>query len=260
MTHLDSTASTGKRTVNYRESNERSRFYLDQMKSGIGGDDLNSLVLRALLDPSLFTYAHLYQASLPVAKGSISADLLQLLQTFAYGTIGSALPSLANHANALELTRKLQLLTLLSVCNSATDYSFPYRQLIDALHVDDDVELEQLLIDATYADIAVCSLDQKLGIVTVHDWLGRDLLLTSSSVSASIDGKSNAVGNVVDNLKRWLSKMQTLKEQLQQSITFPTDSKVVAAGGDGEVQVLLRAISNVISAAAPVSAMDVDRE
>ncbi|KAH0552754.1 COP9 signalosome complex subunit 7 [Cotesia glomerata] len=163
------------------------------------------------------------------------------LNLFAYGTYKEYLE---NKDNLLELTptqkKKLQHLTIVTLAEKSK--CIPYSVLLTELGIDNVRELEDLIIEAVYADIINGKLDHKNSQLEVdYAGLGRDV-------------KPGETGAVMQTLEAWGETCETVlacieqqvnsaninkrnatshKERIQQDITNIKKSLLAQAGGGG---------------------------
>lgn len=118
------------------------------------------------------------------------AEYWNTLNLFAYGTYKEYL---ANTEKLLELTptqkKKLQHLTIVTLAEKSK--CIPYSVLLEELDIKNVRDLEDLIIEAVYADIIHGKLDQKNSQLEVdYAGLGRDV-------------RPGETGAVVDTLAAW---------------------------------------------------------
>jgi len=121
-------------------------------------------------------------------------------------------------------TKKLKHLTVVSL--SEKDKRIPYTALQDELSIGDIRELEDLIIEAIYAEIIRGKLDQKNAYLEVDSTIGRDIRPENvdtivSTLEAWCDACENVLGSLQNQMDRAtaerISRMQR-KEQLDQEI------------------------------------------
>ncbi|KAF4736979.1 COP9 signalosome complex subunit 7a [Perkinsus olseni] len=140
-----------------------------------------------------------------------------VLELFAYGgTIedykgkSTSLPSLSPAQY-----RKLQLLTLRSLAAKSTNGDVPYADVIRALHLQHDNEVEEAAVEAMDAAILDCTLDPLHSTVRVGWVDGRDIPLQPESMA-----------NLAETLHHFLHHSKSVSRQ----ITNPneTDDEVIS--------------------------------
>uniref|UniRef100_A0A6M2DS68 Putative cop9 signalosome complex subunit 7a n=1 Tax=Xenopsylla cheopis TaxID=163159 RepID=A0A6M2DS68_XENCH len=118
------------------------------------------------------------------------------LNLFAYGTYKQYL---ANKSEFLDLTaimcKKLQHLTIVSL--AIKNKCISYNLLLEELHIANVRDLEDLIIEAIYADIIHGKLDQKHKLLEVDYAIGRDI-------------RPGDVSLIVSTLQEWCDSCETV--------------------------------------------------
>lgn len=110
------------------------------------------------------------------------------------------------------MRRKLQHLTIVSM--AVRSKRLPYDELLAELGVQSVRELEDLLIDAIYADIMHGKLDQCKRQLEV-DWaIGRDV-------------RPADIGQIAETLQQWSAACETVLQCIEQQIVRANDKKAV---------------------------------
>lgn len=134
------------------------------------------------------------------------------LQLFAYGTYREYV---ANQEKVLELTpamkKKLQHLTIVTLAIKSK--CIPYARLLDELHIKNVRDLEDLIIEAIYADIIHGKLDQKNSQLEVDYAIGRDI-------------KEEDVTDIVGTLQEWCDSCESVLTVIEEQIRTANAEKV----------------------------------
>jgi len=144
-------------------SNPMEQFVL--LSKSAKGAAAAELVKQALETPGVYVFSELMD--MPSIK-ELSGDhkgYWELLNIFAYGTLKDYATKKALNAAVPDLTsgqrRKLQYLTIVTL--SEREKCIPYQTLQQELEVSNVRELEDLIIEAIYAEIFQGKLDQSRG-------------------------------------------------------------------------------------------------
>ncbi|KAF5288416.1 hypothetical protein FQR65_LT12029 [Abscondita terminalis] len=181
------------------------------------------------------------------------------LNLFAYGTYKEYV---ANKSSLLELTpgqkKKLQHLTIVTLATRTK--CIPYGTLLTELEIKNVRDLEDLIIEAIYADIIHGKLDQKNSQLEIDYAIGRDiraedvsvivdclqkwctacenvLVCVESQIVRANTEKNRCVQRKADIEQEIVNIKKTLKTQLQERAegsdeVMTTDSREAAATGD----------------------------
>ncbi|XP_046389929.1 COP9 signalosome complex subunit 7a isoform X1 [Ischnura elegans] len=118
------------------------------------------------------------------------------LHLFAYGTYKDYLK---NQSNLLELSpaqkKKLQHLTIVTLATKTK--CIPYSVLLQELDMKNVRDLEDLIIEAVYADIIHGKLDQKNSQLEVDYAIGRDI-------------RAAEIGTIISTLQEWCNSCETV--------------------------------------------------
>ncbi|KAL3268456.1 hypothetical protein HHI36_007567 [Cryptolaemus montrouzieri] len=156
------------------------------------GAACSELVKQALESPGVYVFGELLDMSNIVElKNGPNANIYNTLNLFAYGTYKQYIE---NKADYLELTPiqkvKLQHLTLVTLATKSK--YLPYKVLLEELDLSNVRDLEDLIIEAIYADIIHGKLDQKNSQLEVDYAIGRDI-------------HSGDINVIVNCLQEWCS-------------------------------------------------------
>jgi len=199
------------------------------LAKGTKGMAAAELVKQALEAPALYVFSELMDVpNIKELKGGDQNGTWELLSIFAYGTFKDYLSSKTD-LNLPELSvaqaKKLKHLTVVSL--SEKDKRIPYSTLQEQLSIGDIRELEDLIIEAIYAEIIRGKLDQKNAFLEVDSTIGRDIRpehvnTIVNTLEAWCDACENVLGSLQNQMDRAtaerISRMQR-KEQLEQEIS-----------------------------------------
>jgi len=198
------------------------------LAKGTKGMAAAELVKQALEAPALFVFSELMDVpNIKELKGGEHNATWELLAIFAYGTFKDYLSSKSD-LSLPELnvgqSKKLKHLTVVTL--SEKDKRIPYSTLQDELNIGDIRELEDLIIEAIYAEIIRGKLDQKNAFLEVDSTIGRDIRPENvntivNTLEAWCDACENVLGSLQNQMDRAtaerISRMQR-KDQLEQEI------------------------------------------
>lgn len=161
----------------------RQEALVSQIKAATTSAEVAHTVQAALEAPGVLVFGELLD--LPRVQqlaGTEYAKDLELLKLFAYGTLRdykgneSAYPPLTEAQ-----LRKLRQLSVASL--AAHSRSLPYAELMEELGLSSRRELEDLVIEAIYAEVVKGKLDQRNACFQVDQALARDVSCDLSTVS-----------------------------------------------------------------------------
>nr|CAI5865488.1 unnamed protein product [Callosobruchus analis] len=140
------------------------------------GAGCTELIKQALEAPGVYVFGELLDMPniLELAESPVDKKYLDALELFAFGTYKDYL---ANKGVLPELTpaqrKKLQHLTIVTLATKSK--RIPYNTLLVELDISNVRDLEDLIIEAIYADIVRGKLDQKNSQLEVDYAIGRDI-------------------------------------------------------------------------------------
>lgn len=120
------------------------------------------------------------------------------------------------------MMRKLQHLTIVAM--AVTSKRLPYDELLEALGLQNVRDLEDLIIDAIYADIVHGKLDQRKRHLEVDYAIGRDV-------------RASDVGQIARTLQEWSGTCETVLQCIEQQIVRANEKKAVILRGRTEIDV-----------------------
>lgn len=218
------------------------------------------LIKQVLETPGVYVFGELLDMpnvqELATGGNSTCSNTLNL---FAYGTYRQYV---ANKSNFMELTagqkKKLQHLTIVTLATRSK--CLPYTTLLDELEIKNVRDLEDLIIEAIYADIIHGKLDQKNNQLEVDYAIGRDikseditvivsclqdwctacenvLVCVESQIHRANGEKNRCIQRKAEVEKEIVNIKKTLKTQLQERAegsdeVMTTDTREAAATGD----------------------------
>lgn len=181
------------------------------LAKGSKGKALAAVLTRAMDDPNCLVFAELLALPtvgelLKAAEGSDEKKAVDSLTAMAYGTYLPYTEGVkAGKLNALSDngTKKLRQLTIATLAYGSQ--RLPYEQLMHELEMSDLRALEDLVIDAVYAGVVACKLDQSNKCIVVSGVMGRDVRLED-------------VSRLGDALKAWSRQSESLIAKLNEEI------------------------------------------
>ncbi|XP_055624133.1 COP9 signalosome complex subunit 7 isoform X2 [Toxorhynchites rutilus septentrionalis] len=145
-------------------------------------------------------------------QGGPNVNYYNTLNLFAYGTYRQYLE---NQSQLIQLTpvmrKKLQHLTIVSLAIKTK--CIPYKELLAELDIKNVRDLEDLIIEAIYADIIHGKLDQKNKQLEVDYAIGRDI-------------RKGDVSEIVGTLQEWCDSCETILACLENQIHRANSEKL----------------------------------
>lgn len=199
------------------------------------GAGLVALINQALEASGVFVFGELLEMpSVKELENSENAAYWKLLNIFAFGTYGeykansSSLPALT-----AQQLKKLRHLTIVSL--SAKSKFIPYSLLLQELDIKNLRELEDLIIDAIYADIIHGKLDQKNKQLEVDFAIGRDIT-------------PETVDRVTEVLQDWCDGCESVLRSIEKQIQRANSHKEKKQKQKSQVEVEVENLKKVIKA------------
>ncbi|CAB3376753.1 Hypothetical predicted protein [Cloeon dipterum] len=137
---------------------------------------------------------------------------VQMLKMFAYGTYREYL-SKQNDLFELTPTQQKKLKHLTLVAMATKNKCIPYSDLLLELDIKNVRDLEDLIIEAIYADIIHGKLDQKNSQLEVDFAIGRDIRLEE-------------IGTIVETLQQWCDSCETVLSCIETQIIRANTEKL----------------------------------
>lgn len=198
------------------------------------GAAITKLIEQVLDTPGIYVFGELLQMPnvQELASSHDGSPYWKLLNIFAYGKYSDykahrdILPKLTPSQ-----TMKLQHLTIVSLA-SESKY-IPYSVLLEELEISNVRQLEDLIIEAIYADVVHGKLDQKNSQLEVEYSIGRDI-------------KPENVNSIVSILQEWCDSCETvlhgIEKQIQRSNNHRDKKKKQKTQFESELENLKTAI------------------
>ena len=230
MTGADEPATTT--TTEKSGSNPLEQFVL-LAKTAKGAAALE-LIKQAVETPGVHVFGELIDMpNIKELEHGPHAAYWNTLNLFAYGTYKQYLE---NKSQLLELTpvqkKKLQHLTIVTLATKSK--CIPYSLLLEELDIKNVRDLEDLIIEAIYADIIHGKLDQKNSQLEVdYAGLGRDVRLGDT-------------GAVAEMLAEWGQACNTILECIEQQVVRANAEKQRATHHKDKIQQDVSALLNAV--------------
>ncbi|TDG39791.1 hypothetical protein AWZ03_013785 [Drosophila navojoa] len=182
-----------------------------QAKNATGAALLD--VIKQVLDaPNVFVFGELLaEPNVAELKDGPHAKYYNTLNLFAYGTYKQFR---AQQQDYIELTpamqKKLQHLTIVSLAIKSK--SIPYAILLNELEIDNVRHLEDIIIEAIYADIIHGKLFQNTRILEVDYAQGRDI-------------PPGYTGKIVETLQAWVNSCDSVSNCIDMQIKYANGEK-----------------------------------
>ncbi|XP_053680859.1 COP9 signalosome complex subunit 7b isoform X1 [Anopheles nili] len=170
LPNFDGDSST---RLQYSAHNPIEQYVL--LAKGAKGAACMELIKQVLEAPGVHVFGELLaMPNIQELQNGSHANYYNTLNLFAYGTYRQYLE---NQAKLIQLTpamqKKLQHLTVVSLAIKSK--CIPYSELLDELDIKNVRVLEDLIIEAIYADVIHGKLDQKNKQLEVDYAIGRDI-------------------------------------------------------------------------------------
>ncbi|XP_038642112.1 COP9 signalosome complex subunit 7a-like [Scyliorhinus canicula] len=154
------------------------------------------------------------------------APSYQLLSLFAYGTFSDYMANAAN-LPALTAAQKNKMRHLSIVSMAARVKSIPYSVLLLELELKNLRELEDLIIEAIYADVVQGKLDQRNQLLEVDYSIGRDIRPQDiSSMARTLQEWCSSCEAVLIGIEDQIGRADQYKEH-QLKVKQQMDSEVL---------------------------------
>lgn len=226
----------------------------------VKGAARTELIKQVLEAPGVYVFGELLDMpNISELASTSERKYFNTLELFAYGTYKDYL---ANETNLLDLTpaqkKKLQHLTIVTLATKSK--CIPYNILLIELDIKNVRDLEDLIIEAIYADIIHGKLDQKNSQLEVDYAIGRDiraedinvivnclqdwcsacegvLSCVETQIHRANSEKNRAMQRKAEIENEIVNIKKTLKTQLQERSdgadeVMATDSREAASTGD----------------------------
>ncbi|XP_043935525.1 COP9 signalosome complex subunit 7a isoform X1 [Protopterus annectens] len=209
------------------------------------GAALANLVQQVLDVPGVYVFGELLDMPNVKELGEGPHERVhRLLTIFAYGTYRDYLANVSD-LPALSENQKNKLRHLSIVSLAAKVKCIPYAVLLKELEMKNVRELEDLIIEAVYADVIQGKLDQRNQQLEVDYCVGRDI-------------KQEDLGAIIKTLQEWCTGCETvlagIEEQVSRANAYKEHQLKVKQQVEGEVANLKKTLkATTASAAAAVS-------
>lgn len=182
------------------------------LAKSVRGSAAVDLVVRVLEHEDIYGFGEFLR--LQSLVNSLKQDnplVLSTLELFAYGTLSDYESQRSNYISLSTIARrKLQLLTLASLATHAR--VLPYGLLLEQLKIESIRELEDLIIDAIYAQAIRGKLDQLNQHLTIEYAIARDINPVAF----------NRIENILD---KWCLNCVSLMNVLQNQARLANEKK-----------------------------------
>ncbi|EDO38492.1 predicted protein [Nematostella vectensis] len=197
------------------------------------GAALTALIKQVLEAPALYVFGELIEMSnIQELAKTENAPFWQLLNIFAFGTYTDYKDNMGTLPPLTPVQiKKLRHLTIVSLASKSK--FIPYSLLLKELEISNLRELEDLIIEAIYADIIHGKLDQKNKQLEVEYAMGRDI-------------KPETVGTIAEILQDWCqscdSILNSIDKQIGRANTYKEKKTMQKNTVEAEVENLRKAI------------------
>ncbi|XP_067402016.1 COP9 signalosome complex subunit 7a [Emydura macquarii macquarii] len=178
------------------------------------GAALASLIHQVLEAPGIYVFGELLD--LPNVRELAESEfspVFRLLTVFAYGTYADYL-SEAGNLPPLSEAQKNKLRHLSVVTLAAKIKCIPYTMLLEQLQLKNVRQLEDLVIEAVYADVLRGSLDQRNQRLEVDYSIGRDIRREElSTITCTLQEWCLGCEVVLSGIEEQVSRANQHKEQ-----------------------------------------------
>lgn len=192
------------------------------------------LIKQAVETPGVHVFGELLDMpNIKELENGPHAEYWNTLNLFAYGTYKQYLE---NKSQLLDLTpiqkKKLQHLTIVTLATKSK--CIPYSVLLEELDIKNVRDLEDLIIEAVYADIIHGKLDQKNSQLEVdYAGLGRDV-------------RPGDNGAVAEMLAEWGQACNTILECIEQQVVRANNEKQRATHHKEKIQLDVSSLLNIV--------------
>ncbi|XP_052862185.1 COP9 signalosome complex subunit 7 [Anopheles cruzii] len=175
------------------------------LAKGVKGAACLELIKQVLEAPGVHVFGELLaMPNIEELQNGPNAKYYNTLNLFAYGTYRQYLE---NESELIELTpamrKKLQHLTIVSL--AIKNKCIPYSELLEELDIKNVRVLEDLIIEAIYADVVHGKLDQKNKQLEADYAIGRDI-------------RTGDVTEIASTLQEWSDSCETILSCLEAQI------------------------------------------
>lgn len=182
------------------------------LAKGAKGAAAVELIKQTLEAPGVYVFGELLDMpNIKELEGSKFHNYYELLQVFAHGTYKTYMQNAAKLPQLTDLQKKkLQHLTIVSLATKMN--CIPYSLLLKEIEIKNVRDLEDLIIDAIYADIIRGKLDQKNSYLEVDFAIGRDF-------------KEEDLNTMIATLKEWCDSCESVLAEVDAQIVRANSEK-----------------------------------
>ncbi|XP_068146167.1 COP9 signalosome complex subunit 7 [Drosophila tropicalis] len=220
---------------NEEPSNNKETFLQQFCKSvqNSSGAALLEVIRQVLEAPNVFVFGELLvEPNIVALKDGPDAKYHNTLNLFAYGTYKEYR---AKPDEYIELTaamqKKLQHLTIVSLAIKTK--SIPYAILLNELEIDNVRHLEDIIIEAIYADIIHGKLFQNTRILEVDYAQGRDI-------------PPGYTGKIVETLQAWVNSCDGVSNGIDMQIKYANMEKAKRLSNKERIEFELISLKKVL--------------
>uniref|UniRef100_A0A8U7MR44 COP9 signalosome subunit 7A n=1 Tax=Corvus moneduloides TaxID=1196302 RepID=A0A8U7MR44_CORMO len=209
------------------------------------GAALASLIHQVLEAPGIYVFGELLD--MPAVRELADSEfspVFRLLTIFAYGTYADYLAEAANLPPLTE-AQKNKLRHLSVVTLAAKIKCIPYSVLLEQLQLKNVRQLEDLVIEAVYADVLRGSLDQRNQRLEVDYSIGRDIRREElSTITRTLQEWCQGCEVVLSGIEEQVSRANQHKEQ-QLALKQQIESEVSGCSREQPVPLTLKQLEQV---------------
>ncbi|XP_062985058.1 COP9 signalosome complex subunit 7a isoform X1 [Elgaria multicarinata webbii] len=179
------------------------------------GAALASLIHQVLEAPGIYVFGELLDMpNVRELADSEFSPVFRLLTVFAYGTYSDYLAGEAGNLPPLTEAQKNKLRHLSVVTLASKLKCIPYSVLLEQLQLKNVRQLEDLVIEAVYADVLRGSLDQRNQRLEVDYSIGRDIRREElSAITHTLQEWCQGCEVVLSSIEEQVSRANQHKEQ-----------------------------------------------
>ncbi|KYO22302.1 COP9 signalosome complex subunit 7a [Alligator mississippiensis] len=205
------------------------------------GAALASLIHQVLDAPGIYVFGELLD--LPNVRELAESEfspIFRLLTVFAYGTYADYLAEAANLPPLTE-AQKNKLRHLSVVTLAAKIKCIPYSVLLEQLQLKNVRQLEDLVIEAVYADVLRGSLDQRNQRLEVDYSIGRDI-------------RREELSTITRTLQEWCQGCEVVLSGIEEQVSRANQHKEQQLGLKQQIESEVANLKKTIKLLAPTSA------
>lgn len=210
------------------------------------GVALCALIEQALDAPGVYVFGEMLEVpSVQELSNGPHAPHFQLLQLFAYGTYSDYTANSSNLPNLSEAQKnKLRHLTIVSL--AAKMKCIPYGVLLSELGLSNLRHLEDVIIEAIYADIVHGKLDQRRRQLEVDTCIGRDVRASDANA-------------IINTLQQWCDGCEAVLLNIEAQILRANSTKENQIAVRAQIENEVSSLKQTMKAAAASAAQEMDQ-